>query len=440
VYNGLLYAGNGTDGVVDRYNGAAWTAGIFNATNSVRSMAVYEVTVPRLFVGTTLAAGSEIKAWSGAALSAALYVLQEPDCLAMAVYGGYLWLFGSDATNRRGGIYRYDGTSWDRRNDIPENYVTSAIVHNGLIYLGMGASGELWSFDGSGSPKVVASGLTASGDTLRGLAVWQRALWVSTRSGTEIHLRRLDPDTGAWAEPVAGGAINASDRGAGGLATLSGVLYAAGRKSGTAAPVYAVTAGVYPTAAKTLETLLFSANLGSDDKIFRTAIVNHAAITSGDSVELQYRLEDAGAWTSLGTSSTVGATSKSLSFPAATVGKLIALRVILTATASATPQIYSVQVRYALQPATKRQWLFEALFEGTVELPLITLDQTPDPKTGAQISSAIWAQKAANGPITLVDLDGTSYSVWFLDLEEKAADRSQRRGYSTRGKCRLIEA
>jgi hypothetical protein len=121
-------------------------------------------------------------------------------------------------------------------------------------------------------------------------------------------------------------------------------------------------------------------------------------------------------------------------------GKVLGLRAILTGTSSATPVLYSLAVQYALQPAVKREWEFSALAEGTAELPLVTLDHTTSAETGEQLSDALWTLKASLGPLTFEDLDGTSYSVWFVDLQEEIADRSARRGLSYRSKLRLLEA
>jgi hypothetical protein len=171
--------------------------------------------------------------------------------------------------------------------------------------------------------------------------------------------------------------------------------------------------------------------------------VVHAALVSGQSIELQYQLENTGSWTSLGTSSTVGATTATFSFSGTVTGLVVGLRVMLTAASSAaSPALYDVLVRYALSPATKREWVFSALFEGTAELPLITEDQSAASQTGAQMSAAVWAlyQASPRVPVTFVDLDGSSATVYLVELVEKAAERSQRRGLSTRGNVRLVEA
>jgi hypothetical protein len=422
---------------------------VFTSASATGTMAmcVYDASSPTLhclFRRTSPTQG-EWKRWNNSALSAALFSLDEHSAAAFAVLDRLLYAFSLDEAGKYGTIYRYDGTSVELVLRLADNYVGrgAALTWNGAIWLGMGLGGELWKFDGA-TYEVVASGLTASGDELRGLAVWQGALWLSTRNGTELRLKRFSPSTSsgqasAWSEPSGGGSLDNAASAAQALAVYGGDLYAATQKSG-ASTIYKLAVGTYPTSAKTLETSLFSAGLGSDSKVFRSLTVNHAALVSGQSVRLDYRLEGSGAWTTLGTSASVGATSASFVFGDGVVGALFALRLVLTATAATTPVVYEVLVRYLVQPATKRLWELTALFEGSAELPLVTLDGQPDPQTGPQIASAIWTAQAGNGPLSYVDLDGTSYSVWLLELREEIAQRSQQRGISTQGRLTLLEA
>jgi hypothetical protein len=433
VFRGELFVGNGSDGVVDSYDGTTWTAGRFTVAgvSGVRSMAVFDPSVPTLHLGCGRSPQAELRRWNGSSVSAVLFNPQEPTPETMLVLNRVLYVFGADSASRRGSIYRYDGTTWEYLLGLPEQYPTVGLVWDGLAYLGMGAGGELWSFDGA-SARLVRGGLAAGNDELRGLAVWGGALWVGVRSGSEVRLKRFNGQ--AWSEPAGGGAVSSVQ----GMATLGGELYVAGQQAG-AAPVYKLAAGAYRTSG-TLESGLFSAGLPGVDKVFRSARVVHTALASGEAVDLQYRLEDSGAWTTLGTSNLVGATSATFSFPAGVVGRLIGLRVVLTATAGTTPAVYDLLVRYALAPELKREWELAARLEGTAELPLVRPDGSSEPKSGAELSAAVWALKAQPGPLSFVDLDGSSYSVWLADLREEPAQRSQRGGYSTRAVCRLVEA
>jgi hypothetical protein len=411
------------------------------SAGGIKAMAVYGTTVPVLFLGVSKTAptGAELRSYNGASVSSLLYSLQEPDCLTMCVFEDRLWLFGADTAGVRGGIYRTDGTNYDRVEDLPYNYARCSAVFGRLLYLGMGRLGDLLSWDGDASA-VVASGLNGASTELRGIAVWGNALWLACRDDSEVRLRRYDPARGSWSIPAQGGSVDANANGVQSLAVYSDDLYVSGGKAGSAAPIYKLTSSAYPTAAKTLETVLFAAGLGQDQKVWRSVTVNHAALAASESIEVQYQLDDAGSWTSLGTSDTDGATSKTLSFGSAITSRLIGLRLLLTGTASSTPVLYEVLLKYAPQPELKREWQFDALYEGSDDLPLVLLDGTHSADTGAEIEAAIWTQKAVKAPITLVDQDTVSYSVWFLEHEVKMSERSQRRGEQTRGRIRLREA
>ena len=80
------------------------------------------------------------------------------------------------------------------------------------------------------------------------------------------------------------------------------------------------------------------------------------------------------------------------------------------------------------------------MLEGTAELPLVTLDGSSESLTGAQLTSALWTAAGVAGPVTLVDLDGVSYSVYVQDVREEMGKISQRRGYQRLGLVKLVEA
>jgi hypothetical protein len=94
---------------------------------------------------------------------------------------------------------------------------------------------------------------------------------------------------------------------------------------------------------------------------------------------------------------------------------------------------------YVVATDSKAEWTFDVLLEGTAQEPLITLDQSVEPKTGAQLADALWASKAKKQTLSFTDLDGESKTVFFVDVEEKVAQRSQRLGLSTRARLKLEE-
>ncbi|MGE3912763.1 MAG: hypothetical protein AB7K36_25625, partial [Chloroflexota bacterium] len=177
-------------------------------------------------------------------------------------------------------------------------------------------------------------------------------------------------------------------------------------------------------------------------KLFKSVTMVTAALASSQAVQVEYRLEDTGSWVSLGTLSTVGATTATFSFAANITGRQISLRLTLTCSpgGSTTPIVHEVALRYVPRPSLAREWELAVVLEGTPELPLITLDNGPEPLTGAQLTSALWTAAGVTGPVTLVDLDGASYPVYVQDVREEMGKISQRRGYQRLGLVRLVEA
>lgn len=102
--------------------------------------------------------------------------------------------------------------------------------------------------------------------------------------------------------------------------------------------------------------------------------------------------------------------------------------------------IHRTTTAYAPTGAVKRQWELAALLEGSHQLPLITLDGTPEPLTAAQLSAALWQRVANPRPYPYTDLDGASYTVWIHAYEERLAPRSTRDAYHRAAHLTLTEA
>lgn len=441
VYKNELYVANGTDNTVAKVNAAGtWTNPAFTGTGlgSVESLLVFDPNAaPTLHVAGPGAANGEDHRWNGSSFSTAIFTVPERSLGLLARIEQLLWCVGLNKAAMQARIWSWDNSVPKPFAEWPDNYPVAAVVWQGAVWYGMARGGELWRWNGK-TLELIASGLTGASDPLFGLAVWRGALWAACREGTELVLRRFDGEQ--WSTPVRGGALNNASGAARELAVFQDRLYAAGERAG-AAPIYRVAMGTYETDAPAeLETGLFAAGLPGMAKVFRWARVQHAPLAAGQSIELQYRLEDSGPWLTLGTSGVVGATSAEFTFPSSAIGRLLGLKLRLTATASASPRLYAVLVGYVLAPALKREWEFTARCEGTPEMPLITLDHQPAPQTGAQISAALWSLKSQAGPQPFQDLDGASYQVWFLELEERMAERSQRLGPATLATCRLVEA
>ena len=437
VWNGKLYAGNGTDGVVASYDGTTWTAAAFTVASAagIYALASHGESSPLLWLGSAASAATgqgRLHSWNGGVITNA-FTAQEQYVFALALLDEELYFSGVDDTNQVSSLYRQNGGLERLVARIPDNTITGLLGWNGALYLTLGVGGELWRYDTTNGLQFIARDLADSG-TLRGLAVWNGALWIGGLAGTEARLWRYDGE--ALSQAIAGGDLSGGQVQALGL--LSDELYVATTRFSNAS-IYKAAEGT-PRTSTTVESGLFDAELPSVDKVFRDVVLVYDALPASCSIEVQYQLEGSGAWTSLGTADLDGSTSATLSFGANVTGKLIGLRIVLTGTSGTSPLLYSLALRYALQPTVKREWEFAVLAEGTAELPLITEDQEASPDTGEAIADALWTLKAAAGTKTFVDLDGSNYTVWMVDLQDELADRSQRQGLHYRAKVRLLEA
>jgi len=375
--------------------------------------------------------------FDGAGLSPKQYDFEQGFGLATAVLENRLYWFVSDL-NSRLGVYSIDDSSSGGvyRHHVTQDglYCWDAAVFDGKVYLACNPNGQIYSWDGTKLERVRLAGVLGAAYPyeLRCLATWNQALWVAYQDASGLGLLRFDGT--AWSRPVSGLGGDAPRK----LAVYASQLYLSTFRTGLG--TLWRTTGTYRSSGY-VESGLFDAGLPGLTKVARSATVFHAALAAGQGVQLQYRFEATGAWTTLGTSSTVGATTATFAFSGATSWKSVAWRVVLAGPGGAsTPVVREVLIRYAVQPSVAREWEFPIILEGTAELPLVRLDGSAEPQSGVQLAAALWASKAQTGPLTFIDLDASSRTVWFEELQEEIAQLSQRKGYQTVGKVRLVEA
>ena len=450
-----LVVANAGDGVViSTTDGASWsTLFTVSSVTGVHCLLVAQMqasgTFERLYIiadeqtvspGTLRARVYYYDPSSGA--GSLQFTVAEGKARCLANLEGTLVFCGVETTGQhRASLYTYNGTMFQRMQAIQDNAPLCSAVYRGKLYLGMAERGEIWSWDGAALEHAHtlrldqgASGYTAP---IRAMTVFDGALWVGRWDSTyKAGLERFDGE--AWSFPVYGGdALLTAVRS---LVVWGNTLYFSADASSSAHVIQKVAAWAYPSSARTLETSVYDAGLPDVSKSLRELTVGHAALASGESIEAQYRLEDTGAWTSLGTSSTLAATGKTFTFSAATAGKRFALRFLLDGGGSSTPKLESGVLRYVLAPGVKRVWKFEVILDGVAEMPLVTLDGTAESLTGEQLSALLWTLKDGAGPVTYVDLDGVSRAAWMTGYQERIAEQSQRRGRTMRGLVELVQA
>jgi hypothetical protein len=462
VYLSRLYFGQAGSAALGVWNGsttavAATAAGpIYTLRTHYRQAAQY------LYLGVAGAGVNgigRIYYWDGGSISPGQYDPEEGTPLVSFVLGGRCYFCAADLSAQRWTLYSVDdataGGIW-RVHDrvIGGGYPLSAVVVNGVAYLGDVVAGRIWSWDGSRLQVVhelSAVGATYGGQ-IRGMVAWRGALWVGIQQGGGIGLLRYAPSTSpgqasassldssgrqaAWSRPVTG--LTGTD--VYGLGVFSDQLVVGGSQSG-ASRSYSVRPAQFQATGQ-LESGLIDAGLPGTSKLLRSVTIVTSALVSPQTVQVEYRLEDTGGWTSLGTLASVGATTATYAFAANTTGRQVAFRITLsgTAGASSSPVLYELTLRYVPRPTVTREWELAVLLEGTAELPLVTLDGAAEPLTGAQLATALWTAAGQAGPVPFVDLDGTSYQVYVDDLHEEAGKISQRRGYQRLGLVKLVEA
>ena len=379
--------------------------------------------------------------WDSATVSLGQFDHEEPGCDVLIPWRHHLWQFTADVNRRLGGIYSVDdsgsGGVWETHERLVGNYFTAGCVFGDAIYLGCGLDGEIYRWDGGRLELVrrLATRDAAYAAKIVGMAVWAGALWVSIADGAgTTGLLRYDGTS--WGRPVRSLSGSTPNH----LAEYQGGLYVTTAQT-SAGALLRLSANQFAASGQ-LEIGLIACGLPGVSKLFKSVTIVTSAIVSPQSIQVEYRLEDTGGWTSLGTLSSVGATTATYTFAANTTGRQIAFRVTLggTAGAASSPILYELTLRYVPRPAVTREWELAVVLDGTPELPLVTLDGESSPLTGAQLTSTLWTVAGSAGPVTLVDLDGASYSVYVADVREEIGKISQRRGYQRLGLVKLVEA
>jgi hypothetical protein len=446
VFQGKLYVGNATNGKLASWDGTTWNATAATAAGPIFTLRThYRQAAQYLYAGAEAAGtGGTGRAyfWDGASLSLGQFDFEEQTPFASFILNQRCYFVTGDAFSLRWGIYSVDnggaGGTWRCHARLSGGYGIAAAVLGSVAYIADGVGGRIWSFDGDSKVELVkqlSSGGAAYGGALRGIAAWRGALWVGAQDGSGIGLLRYDG--AGWSRPVTG--VTGTDPEA--LATYNDQLWIGTISAPTGGAVWPVNPLTF-AASGTLESGLISLGLPGVSKLLRSVTLVCSALASPQTVKVEYQLEDTGGWTTLGTLGTLGATTATYAFAPSTICRQVAFRLTLTgsAGASTSPTVYQVAVRYVPRPAVTREWDLAMVLEGTAELPLVTLDGSAEPLTGAQLTGALWTTAGASGPVTLVDLDGASYAVYVKDLREEVAQISQRKGYQRLGLVTLVEA
>jgi hypothetical protein len=158
----------------------------------------------------------------------------------------------------------------------------------------------------------------------------------------------------------------------------------------------------------------FDINLLDIQKLLANFTANLEPLPTNTSVQALYQLEDEGAFASIVTESTTGATQATTTFPVASntvKGVKIRLKLKLsTTTAANTPVVKDSILGFLLAPTTRRS--FDYVVVATRNMKL--LDGTLEPRTAEQIVNDLWTSKTDANIIELVNKYGT-FNVMFAE-------------------------
>lgn len=445
LFDNKILIGSGNNGEIHKYDGTTWAlwGTIASTPNRIDAIKEFWHSYPnrKAYIGVQKLNG-RASIYSADTTPTFIELAETPyDRIeALEVWDDKLWVGAmSDTGGFRGALYTYNLTNLVLVTELPENAITSFCVFQDVLYAGSAVHGKVWTVTAQGLtevfqiPDVIGiGGVNAYAQDVRQMVVYNERLYVPIVDNDGLGVLQFD-GTG-WAKVSTGG-LGQESRG---IAAHNSALLASMKNSG-GARIYRITNTASTTG--TYVSGWFDADLAGVDKAFVRLTIRHAPLATNESISVDYALDDSASWTSLGTSSTVGATEKTFTFAAATKGKKIRIRLGLAlVTTSATPIVRSTLLEYQVTPDLKAEWTFDVLLEGTTELPLILRDQSVATLTGAQMSVNLWTSKAKKQTVSFADINDEAHTVFFQDLEERVAPRSDRLGLSTIGRVKLLEA
>lgn len=475
LWNGWLMVGASDSGKLTRYDGTTWASPWVTLTGTQVGAAA-----GWYGAGGSAALYAGVKQGSGGAVVyrvdsaggvASVGTLGEAEVTAMVGHGGALWVAGVTASGGevRGGLYRYDGVGLVRVLSLAENGVASFVEWRGRLWAGSWRRGKVWVVEAGGLrevwtlPQVVGIGGTWDyAQPLRGLAVMNDALHVAVVTGeglgvyvgtplgpaagvpgpgVEGELRRgLPGEVPAlgWASP----SIGSAGQEARGIAVFGGEVYLTNKRA-AGANVVRLTASAVDSAGAVWVSGRFDGGLPGTEKLAVRIRVRHSALRAGDSVGMDYEVDGSGTWVNAGTSDVDGTTEKVFELGSGVIFRELAVRLTLAVTdTSGSVEVTGVVVEWRPKPVAKASWEWEARLEGTAALPLVRLDGTAEPKTGAQLADTLWTTAGKRTGLSYVDLDGETKTVEVVGVEERVAEMAQPgqpTGWQTRARVRLRE-
>ena len=151
-----------------------------------------------------------------------------------------------------------------------------------------------------------------------------------------------------------------------------------------------------------LESSIIDFDLFNVDKFFGGFTVYHQPLTSGCSITLKIKIDNASSWTTIGTNNVANSVSFDCQLLTNNIGKKIQYRIELDTTVStATPIVEDIVIRYILNPVIKKKWTMDLLIASNIP-------EYNRKMSAKDIDKNLWGT-LQKGVIKFTDIDGTVY-------------------------------
>lgn len=342
------------------YDGSTWTlVKILTGTtdSSIGAMVSFGTNTPGVYIGV----GHKAKVYvttnfTSFTVSKTITEPRNPGyVLAMADYSGILYVGGGYPEqlygngNQYGGfLYSYDEYSWNGPvGTFEHTVITSLETFDTLLFVGT-IKKRLYVFNTATIDKLFEFPFDCTMSSMRKFDD-KLAVTVVPRSGTSA-----TGEEGIYLFDRNGlhRAFSITDKSFNSLFVFNNSLMG-GSLDGY---VYKTDASVYQHTG-TMQTSYFEAQLPSIDKLLREVTLITEPIPTNCSFDVYYRYNESDAWVSLGSASTVGATTTTVSFPVSTYAKKVSLKIVLNSTDGlSTPTLKKIIAKYQLAPDFKYMW------------------------------------------------------------------------------------
>ena len=339
-----------------------------------------------------------------------IYSLKEYNSSLIAIGGSPEYLYDK---NYDGFAYIFNGTVWQSLYPFDHTVVRCMEFYDAFLFMGT-YHGQIYTYNTSFlDPLFSFRDDYKYNVVVNCMKYFDDKLFIGLYPQTGI----TEANVGLWVFDRHGMSLTAFIGGIAGITSLEQVNNTLMIGTGDDGYVYKIDAENYNSSGY-LQTSYFDANLPSINKLWNKIELNFNPLRSGESITLSYKYkEEATSWTSLApdTPLAVGDTSATFSFEPGSVSRKISVKIDITVSnTSQTPVITEYILRYSLFPVTKYQWSLRI----KAKSPLLLADKTVDPRSGETLRSDLEALLSDTQLHTFTDIDGSTHTVLFNDLDE----------------------